>query len=157
MEGSFCAAVQSEPVIRVAMPGHQATKAHRDCALNWTNWTCQCAVHCSFSSVQITLFGQNFVKKPSFDECFGVWYCKSYVPKDLTRSGSLFVSPLSTVSGSLGRKPRNLVHTHVLICALKDQHYGHICEEINFWSTGQQPGGLWSVILCIHFWLELYA
>jgi len=29
-EGSFCAAVQSEPVIRVAMPGHQATKAHRD-------------------------------------------------------------------------------------------------------------------------------
>lgn len=96
-------------------------------------------------------------EKLSFDECFGVWYCKSYVQKELTWSGSLSVSPVSTVSGSLGRKPRNLVHTHVLICALKDQHYGHICEEINFWSIAQQPGGLWNVILCIHFWLELYA
>lgn len=28
--GDFCAAVQSEPVIRVVMPGHRATKAHRD-------------------------------------------------------------------------------------------------------------------------------
>ncbi len=110
--------------------------------LTWNSWTCQCAVHCSFSSVQLTVFGQNFVKNFSFDECLRVWCCKSYVQKDLTRSGSFSVSPVSTVRGNLGKKTRNLVHTHVMICALKDQHYGHICEEINFWSIGQQPAGV---------------